>query len=551
MTYFPLIPNDYDYLYQFADGADITIHNQIEEKLHRQLQQVLLLKQKAESANQAKSEFLANISHEIRTPMNAILGFTDLLQSLITDTQARSYVDAIASSGRALLGIINDILDLSKIEAGKLELRYESVDLRSLIKEIHQIFQQKAIEKGLELKVEVEDSVPVDIEIDGLRLRQILFNVVGNALKFTHQGQIIISAKASFTSPERDKTCLEIQIADTGIGIAQDQRERIFEAFVQSENQHYSYGGTGLGLAITQRLTQRMGGTIALQSEIGRGSVFTFKFSDIVVGSIPTQAIASSPSDDFNTLAPHTILVADDVCSNRELIREYFAHTHHTLLFAEDGEETIRLAQAHQPDLILLDLRMLKLDGQQVAEWLKQYPQTAMIPIVMLTASCQPADQDAVKRVCNGFLRKPINRSQLLEELKKHLQPCLLNSPDLQPQQYQNLESLTDSVKEVLRGDRSTDLSNLLVKVTQAETTWSTLRQTLKARDLRQFVDCLERWGQEHQCNLLLDYAQSLKFQLNTFDWGQLPQTIERFLEIRESLEVLSQQRNNYSGRTI
>ncbi len=494
-------------------------------------------KQEAEKANRSKSEFLANMSHEIRTPMNAILGFSDLLRSVVKEPQAKSYLDAIATGGKTLLALINDILDLSKIEAGKLEIHYEPANIRSLIQEIQQIFTQKASEKGLILRSQIDENVPKAIYIDEVRLRQILFNVVGNAIKFTEQGNIQISCRAqTYSILDREKIWLEIAVEDTGIGIARDQQSRIFEAFVQSAGQsNRKYGGTGLGLAITRRLIQMMGGTVILQSELGKGSIFTFVFSEVLPAEkTPEEAVLTLGKDeDFNQFAPCQILVVDDVYSNRELIKGYFTQTHHSLLFAEDGEEALRLAQIHQPDLILLDLRMPRMDGREAAKHLKKNELTQHIPIVILTASSQKEEQLEVEQICQGFLAKPVSRTQLVSELKKHLKEFSQTSLILLENENSTIKIMNDLSSNVM-----INLPELLLKlIREEEMIWPNLCKTLKMRDIQQFVERLENWSHEHQCPLLSNYANSLKNQLEAFDWERIPQTVENFPSVLRSLQ--------------
>ncbi|MBD0335665.1 MAG: response regulator, partial [Cyanobacteria bacterium Co-bin13] len=495
----------------------------------------------AEAANRTKSEFLANMSHEIRTPMNAILGFTSLLQSTITEPEAQAYLQAIAVSGKALTDLIDDILDLSKIEAGKLELQYEAVNVRSLIGEIQQIFSQRAAEKHLPLQVTVDETVPSSIRIDEARLRQILFNVVGNALKFTEQGTIQIAARAqSYPTAEGEKNWLEITVKDSGTGIARDQQSRIFEAFTQSAGQsNRRYGGTGLGLAITQRLTRMMGGTITLQSELGQGSLFTLVFPDVPSAASALVEISPPPDQDsdLNQFAPSTLLVVDDVASNQALIQGYFAKTRHTVLTAESGQEALRLAQTHRPDLILLDLKMPQMPGQEVAAQLKANPQTQTIPIVVLTALCCSQDEAEITRLCQGFLRKPVSCFQLTAELKKYLKVADSNRESLSswPSPYNEPTHLPAS-SHLVKG------LQLLRQLCQEEkVVWPQLRRTLKSREVDQFIGRLEAWGQEHACQILADYAAILRASAKDFNWERLSQDIEQFPEVRRLIDELCQ----------
>ncbi|MGQ4645925.1 GAF domain-containing protein [Lyngbya aestuarii] len=273
-------------------------------QLQHQNQALEQATQVAQAANRAKSEFLANMSHEIRTPMNAILGFCELLQKCVTEPRQKSYVQSISSSGNTLLALINDILDLSKIEAGKLEVDYASLNLRLLIKEIQQIFSQQVSSKNLTLLTDIQETVPTGILFDGVRLRQILFNLVGNALKFTENGHIKISVswqerladkknkEDSEKSSLAPQTLLTIAIEDTGIGINVEQQQQIFKAFVQNEGSiNRKYGGTGLGLTITQRLTRLLGGTIEVKSQFGKGSTFTLNFPQVSLAKVETLEV--------------------------------------------------------------------------------------------------------------------------------------------------------------------------------------------------------------------------------------------------------------------
>lgn len=378
-------------------------------------------KEAAEKANASKSYFLANMSHEIRTSLNIVIGYSELLKRLVKNSEEQYYLESIDASGKALLTLINDILDLSKIEAGLLEINYDFTSLRALAYEVTQIFALKAKEKGIVLEANLAANFPEVVSFDEVRLRQILFNIVSNAIKFTDSGYVKLFFDYKISNAEGSRITLEISIEDTGIGIEGSQQERIFDAFIQSKKQNVrKYEGTGLGLAITKKLTEILGGTVSLESELGKGSKFTFIFPEVAIedDSFKKFLLEYQLDNHLKKLPPLKILVADDLKSNRDLIKGYLVGTKHSLIEAEDGNQAISLAKTSKPDVILMDLRMPNLDGNQATKYLKKDEETSQIPIIIITAACLDKEREELQKISQGFLDKPLSYTQLFEALK-------------------------------------------------------------------------------------------------------------------------------------
>ena len=517
--------------------AHAKLLQQAEQRQIELAQQNLALEtatEKAQAASRTKSEFLANMSHEIRTPMNAILGFSELLQNLVSDDLAQSYLRAIQTNGRTLLTLINDILDLSKVEAGKLKLNYESVNLPSLLRDIQQMFLQRAREKGLFLDLQIDDSVPVKIYIDEVRLRQICVNVVGNAIKFTEKGSVTIHVHSRINPSVQNHAYLEIAVSDTGIGISARDQILIFDAFRQSQGQsNRKYGGTGLGLTISRRLTQMMGGIVEVTSELEHGSTFTLIFPEIAITKTQTiSPISTLKNHDLSQFPALKILIVDDVQSNRDLLSAYFNSTPHQVMMADNGVIALKLAIEHHPDLILLDLVMPQMDGQTVLQALKHNPSTADICVIMVTASIQEQDFEELQPLAQGFLRKPVSPHDLFSELQRLFPYQLLvesnpNSPLQITEQVMSLSALKK-------------LPELIKLLQQEETSvWKTLHQTLLIDQLRVFALKLQALAEQYECYHLAEYANTLKNQIDTFDLAHLANTVANFPAISKKLQKL------------
>ncbi|MFW8596287.1 ATP-binding protein [Cribrihabitans neustonicus] len=367
----------------------------------------------AEQADRAKTEFLANMSHEIRTPMNGIIGMADLLAEAPLDEDNRQNVETIRNSSQALLKIINDILDLSRLEAGKLAFAPADFDLRDCIGGTVNLLQPKAGEKGLALRVSYAPDLPAHLHGDDGRLRQILVNLIGNAVKFTNAGTVGVRVGCAEDDPYR----LQIEVEDTGIGISEQQARHIFDRFTQADTATTrAFGGTGLGLTISRLLAERMQGRISVRSAPGEGACFRLE----VQMAPPLQGAGAPDSTPYSHAAPLEdclVLLAEDNRTNRLLIRKYLRGQPVQLVEAENGRRAVELCRELKPDIILMDMSMPELDGIAATKEIRRMP----IPqpaIVALTANAFTSDREAcLEAGMDHFLAKPINKTVLLQTL--------------------------------------------------------------------------------------------------------------------------------------
>ncbi len=388
----------------------------------------------AQAANHAKSEFLANMSHEIRTPLNAILGFSELLSRDFDDPKLISYTEAIQIAGKSLLTLINDILDLSKIEAGMMNILYEPVNLAIIFQEIEQIFREKISKKKLEFILEMDDRLPRYLDLDESRIRQILLNLVGNAAKFTEKGSIKLTATQKPTS-NPNTIDLTLMVEDTGPGIAKEDITGIFDSFTQvSGHLKKNHGGTGLGLAICKRLTHAMNGQIIVTSTPDLGSFFEVCLKDVKISSDHNPKIKPKPNAfeySHYSFKKSKILVVDDVRFNRYLLKELLLKVNQDVLEAKNGKEAISMARQYAPDLIIMDVRMPVMDGNEATVKLKADPNTKKIPILALTGDIiSTARKKTLKKGYDGYLTKPVKIDKLLNELSKYIQHTILETKE-------------------------------------------------------------------------------------------------------------------------
>lgn len=399
-------------------ARDVTQRRQFEQSLQE-------ARAAAEAANESKSAFLANMSHEIRTPMTAIIGYAELLDSLVKDPEARGHLQTIRRNGDFLLGIINDILDLSKIEANKLDIDSGQFSPAGLVEDVRSVMDVRATESGLELKVDYNGEIPAVIESDPKRLKQILINLVGNAVKFTRDGEVRIIVQY-----EDDK--LRFDIVDSGIGMTPEQQERLFQPFTQGDHTvNREFGGTGLGLAISQRLAVMLGGEISVDSEKDKGSTFSVSIAvgdvddvEFIQPKLTTEPDPKAASTDHIKLDCH-VLVVDDQRDIRFLSRKFLSDAGAEVSDAEDGEIAVAavtesLEQGTPFSLVILDMQMPKLDGYETAVQLRALGYRG--PIIALTADAMQGDMSrCIACGCNDYLSKPIDKAALLIMVDNYL----------------------------------------------------------------------------------------------------------------------------------
>lgn len=528
----------------FGKKGFVSIFSDITERKQMELD-LVQARDKAEEATQAKSIFLANMSHEIRTPMNAILGFSEILENEIDNPAHKSHLSAILTSGKTLLNLINDILDLSKIEADKLELQYSPVKVVPLFQEMQTIFSQKIKEKGLEFQIEISKDVPDVLLLDEMRLRQILINLLGNAFKFTEQGGIKLIATSTLKSNSERELLISVQ--DSGIGIPEDQQIKIFESFEQQKGQNQSqYGGTGLGLAITKKIVELMGGTISVTSQEGTvrpggvprpgGSTFEVIFKDVHVASVAEQIGSEEQIFDFQSIqfTKATVLIAEDILLNRELIKTYLNYPEIRLLEVENGKECLEIAEKEQFDLILMDMKMPVMDGHTAAEKLKSHPKLNSIPIIALTASARKEDEDRIRKLCNGYLRKPISRKMLIMELMKYLPYTVDSSFVATPVDSENAPSFSF---ESLDEETIARLPSLIHTLENDLIPQWEQRDILPVDQSQEFAEKVIQLGNSFNCLPLRQWGNQLKESIEIFDLNNVDKIMKKFPQIIKALK--------------
>jgi signal transduction histidine kinase/DNA-binding NarL/FixJ family response regulator len=478
--------------------------------LERQQRQLTVANVNVERISQAKSELLASMSHEIRTPMNSILGFSELLEAEVRDPKHLRYIQCVRSSADSLLQLINDVLDLSKIDAGAMVLHPEPTDPREACDFVRSVFAETAARKGVKLICQVAEDMPRSLLLDRLRLRQILLNLVGNAVKFTDHGKIEV--RLSWEKEERtSRVTLFLEVVDTGIGIPENRLVDIFRPFIQAgASVPKEKQGTGLGLSIVKRLTEAMDGTIRVSSKVGKGSTFHLSLKNVPISArlaSPEAESGESPVD-FDTLRPSRILVVDDNELNRQFLAAMFEGTHHQLTFGTNGREAVEKARALRPDIALMDIRMPELGGAEALDEIRRTPGLELMPVIAVTASSVLEQERMLREKFNGYLRKPVSQRQLFQELAQFL-----------PRQ-RKAQAAPEEPADAAASTEWHDLAKQLQQL--AEDEWPAVRDSLATSETLAFARTLDVLGRNANCGPVIRYARALTRHAESYAAGPM-----------------------------
>jgi len=515
----------------------------------------------AEEANKAKTRFLQNMSHEMRTPLNGVLGYAELIRDTDPKGIHRSYAEKIIEESKNLLDLINQILDLSKIEAGKLTLELVPFDLEELIRSVYDILVPLAEKKQIHFRLSFAPSLPSHLKGDPVRLRQILVNLVGNAIKFTHEGWVEL--KVEQQEATGDRVILLFTIQDTGIGISKEFQSSIFESFTQAQvGLSKSYGGTGLGTTIAKQLTELMGGSISFTSEEGKGTTFWVSIPFQKVSAHQLEKPASPPEERWPELHGATILVVEDYPTTQKITRHHLESAGATVLVAENGLEGIKELGEHAVDCILMDVQMPQMDGLETTRLIRKLPIGKHVPILGMTASAYDKDiQTCLDAGMNDVLTKPLRKKDLLEKIRFWITKTRVEAfPEKSEHPFHSAESSGPSpsslssgaytfdtypfdvlrLREELQGD--TEEVSVLLRgfLLQLDTTAGKIEAALQKENL----SLLAREVHSLKGGALTLYANPLARRAETLErlsrsYGSLAELQEAWASVKKEIQVL------------
>jgi signal transduction histidine kinase/DNA-binding response OmpR family regulator len=515
---------------RLTDRLRHVIHN-----LQSQSHQLVAAKREAETATQLKGQFLANMSHEIRTPLNAILGFADLLEAEITDNQLKRHARTIRSSGTDLLHLINDILDLSKIEAGRMEIQREAVNLRHLFEELQGIFSIAAQEKKLTFDMGVSNEVPQGLMLDRSRLRQILFNLLGNALKFTEHGEVSCHASAVKGRSAR-RWDLSIEVRDTGIGIDPSVHNAIFDSFNQHHDPAQPTGmteGTGLGLSITKSLVEMMEGEIRVAGAKGKGTCFTLHLPDRTETEAEVPEAACWPAKALEgqnvRFEPASLLIVDDLAVNRDLIKEALRATSLAVEEVTNGLDAVAMVREKTFDLVLMDIRMPDMNGYEALERIRKDRGAAVPPIIALTASGMKEDVIRIQEAgFDDFLIRPFDQTALQVLLAQYLPTADggKRSVDGEGEEIPAELDLSQMAPWTCPPSAHEQLLGAL------KHQWQIAKKKQSIPDIVAFATAVEAIGNQHDISVLSRYGNELAGHADAFDIKKMEQLLGEYEKI-------------------
>lgn len=493
-------------------------------------------KEQAERADREKTKFLASMNHEIRTPLNAMLGFSELLEGEIETDRGRRFIAAIRSSGESLAELINDILDLSKIESGALDLDPEPTPVKEFATGIAVMFEEQAAAKGLAFRCEIDADCPDGVVVDGLRFRQVLVNLVGNALKFTESGEIRMGFHAEdieeSAAEDGTRLCtLVAEVEDTGRGIPKEKQSLVFEPFKQGARQDEELGGTGLGLSICRELVILMGGTIELKSEPGVGSLFRVLLPGLeIADGVNPKVTVAAKANDFDDLPPSRILVVDDNPYNRDLVGGFLEGTRHKVFFGENGLQALQLMRTVSPDVVLMDIRMPVMTGDEAREKMLEDDSLSSIPVIAVTASSLMRQERRLRRLFDGYLRKPFSGERLLESLRRALGRA--QDGDSSADELGRDELLEDPPTQAFRREIE-DPDGLLQELESlSRERWSELSGSMVFSEIFAVADELVSLGERHGAGDIVDYGRVMRSHAENFEQEQLERHLGWFEEL-------------------